>query len=271
MAISRTGTVAIYYEDTGQGPPVILIHGHGVDSRLWDPQVPALLQAGFRVVRYDCRGHGRTEKPLTGFTYLHHADDLRALIANLGVGQAHLVGLSMGAGIALVYAQQRPERVASLTLISPALPGFTYSSEFTQEIERLRDAIRREGPWRPLEQLWLNSRMFATLRRYPEQFERVRFMMRSYSALDYLLDEDQPDLQVIERLGEVLVPTLVIAGEEDLPDFREIAEILAANIPGAQGMTIEGAGHVLNLEKPDAVNRALVDFLRSITPTRARA
>lgn len=266
MAFARTGQVPIYYEDTGLGHPVILIHGHSVDGRLWDSQMPALVDARFRVVRYDLRGHGRSEKPAQGYTWVHHMDDLRALIGNLGVGTVHLVGQSMGGGISLGYALNYPSRVSALVLMAPALPGFTYSEEFLQRVAELRDAIRQEGPQPAMERLWLTNPMFDTLRRHPDAFERVRFMTTFYPAANYLSDEDPGELNVLDRLSDIKCPTLVMVGEEDLPDFQEMADIVAENVPGARKVVIPGAGHVINLEAPEAVNRALTEFLQEVTP-----
>lgn len=268
MALCRTGEVPLYYDDSGQGHPVLLIHGHSVDARLWDPQVSALTAARFRVIRYDLRGHGRSDKPQRGYTLAHHLADLRALIGHLGVGPLHLVGLSLGGGIALAYALDHPERVSALALLAPALPGFAYSDEFSQSIIELRDAVRQEGPQSALERLWLAHPIFTTLRRHPDAFERVRFMMRSYSAADYLVDEEPLEMGVLERLSQVPCPTLVLVGEEDLPDFRLITELLAQNVPSAKKVVIPGAGHVVNLEAVEAVNQALVEFLREVTPSR---
>src|SRR5579884_790829 len=105
MPAVHANGIDIYYEDTGgEGAPVVLIHGHSVDLRMWPAQVLALREAGYRVVRYDVRGHGRSSVPNEGYTWPVYAEDLRALLDTLDIGKAHLVGFSMGGGIALQFA-----------------------------------------------------------------------------------------------------------------------------------------------------------------------
>jgi pimeloyl-ACP methyl ester carboxylesterase len=166
-----TNGIATFYEDTGQGTPVVLVHGHGADLRLWDLQVPALLEAGYRVIRYDVRGHGRSAIPPGGYTWENYALDLRDLLDRIAVPRAHVVGLSMGGGIALQFALDFPERVSSLVLVDSALPGFYYSPEFAGAIEELVAAVRAEGPRAAFERLWLTHPLFEGVRRFPERFE----------------------------------------------------------------------------------------------------
>ena len=146
MPHAPTNGIVTFYEDSGAGSAVVLIHGHSTDLRLWDTQVGPLTDAGFRVVRYDVRGHGRSTVTERGYTWENYALDLRDLLDHLGIASASLVGLSMGGGIALAVAVMFPERVASLVLADSALPGFGYSDDFSQEVEELVAAVRAEGP-----------------------------------------------------------------------------------------------------------------------------
>jgi len=258
-----TNCIVTFYEDSGQGPAVVLVHGHSADLRLWDLQVPALVEAGYRVIRYDVRGHGRTTAPATGYTWQNYALDLRDLLASLSVETAHVVGLSMGGGIALQFALDFPERVSSLVLVDSALPGFDYSPEFAGAIEELVAAVRAEGPRAAFERLWLTHPLFDGARRFPERFELLRTMVLAYTAADYL-DETPyapPERQAVDQLAEVRAPTLVLVGELDIPDFQLIAEVLAGNIAGARLRVIADSGHIPPLEQPQAFNQALLGFL----------
>jgi 3-oxoadipate enol-lactonase len=258
-----TNGIATFYEDAGQGPPVVLIHGHGSDRRLWDFQVPALVEAGYRVVRYDVRGHGRSAVPSTGYTWENYALDLRDLLDGLALPRAHIVGLSMGGGIALQFTLDFPERVSSLVLVDSTLPGFDYSPEYGGAIEELVATVRAEGPRAAFERLWLTHPLFDSVRRFPERFEFIRTMALEYAAADYL-DETPyapPEHQAVDRLAELRAPTLVLVGELDIPDFQIIAEVLAGNIAGARLHVIADSGHVPPLEQPDALNRVLLGFL----------
>jgi 3-oxoadipate enol-lactonase len=273
MPFVTTGDILTYYEDEAPAPPsarreapVVLIHGHSADLRLWEPQVPALVGAGYRVVRYDVRGHGRSSVPPTGYDWEHYLADLRALLDHLRVSRAHLAGISMGGAIALELALEEPGRVASLTLLDSALPGFAYSPQFEDDVERLRDAVRAEGPRAAVERHWLTHPIFDGVRRRPEAFAALRRMVLDYPAADYLDEAEYPppERPAIERLHEVRAPTLVVVGELDLPDFRIIADILAENLPRARKLVVPDAGHLPSLERPEEVNPALLSFLAAV-------
>jgi len=281
MPFASTGDILTHYEDEGPGPPsarrgtpVVLIHGHSADLRLWEPQVPALLGDGWRVVRYDVRGHGHSSVPPTGYDWEHYLADLRGLLDHLRVERAHVAGISMGGAIALQLALEEPARVASLALLDSALPGFAYSPQFEDDVERLREAVRADGPRAALERHWLTHPIFDGVRRRPEAFAALRRMVLDYPAADYL-DEAAyartggrlaapPERPAIERLHEVQAPALVVVGERDLPDFRIIADILAENLPRACKLVVRDAGHLPSLERPEEVNPALLSFLAAV-------
>ncbi len=268
MPYIPTNGIDTHHEDAGQGPSVVLIHGHSADRRMWDLQVPALVGAAYRAVRYDVRGHGRSAVPPSGYTWSNYALDLRDLLDGIAVPRAHVVGLSMGGGIALQLALDFPQRVASLALVDSALPGFDYSPEFADAIEALVAAVRAEGPAAAFERLWLVHPLFDGIRRFPERFELLRTMALAYAAADYL-DETPyapPERQAVDRLAEVRAPTLVLVGELDIPDFQIIAEVLAGNIAGARLQVIADAGHIPPLEQPEAFNQTLLAWLRRLHP-----
>ncbi|HEU4759832.1 MAG TPA: alpha/beta fold hydrolase, partial [Dehalococcoidia bacterium] len=252
---------------------------HSVDLRMWQFQVPALLEAGYRAVRYDVRGHGRSMVPPTGYTWEDYAADLADLLDRLNIERpatealtvdaAHVVGLSMGGGIALQFALDFPGRVLSLTLVDSALPGFTYSEEFSAQIQALVQAVRDEGAWPAFRRLWLTHPLFEGLRRHPDRFALVEEMVRGFQAPEYrgqaTASEGSSQPQIADRLAEIKAPVLVVAGDADIPDFRLIADILAANLPTARHVVLPGCGHVPPLEDPDAFNAALIAFLSEVS------
>jgi 3-oxoadipate enol-lactonase len=263
----NTNGIVTFYEDMGQGPAVVLIHGHSADLRLWHLQAPALVDAGYRVIRYDVRGHGRSTAPPSSYTWQNYALDLRDLLHRIDLARAHVVGLSMGGGIALQFALDFPERVSSLVLADSALPGFDYSPEFADAIEELVAAVRTEGSRAAFERLWLTHPLFDGVRRFPERFELIRTMALEYAGRDYL-DETPytpPERQAVDRLAELQAPTLVLVGELDVPDFQIIAEVLAGNIAGARLQVIADAGHIPALEQPDMFNQTLLGFLGKLS------
>lgn len=278
MPHTFTNGIVTFYDDAGEGPVVVLIHGHSLDSRMWRYQVPALIQAGFRAVRHDVRGHGRSMIPPTGYTWDDYAADLRDLLDRLNVeraasealdvAQVHIVGLSMGGGIALQFALDYPERVLSLTLVDSTLTSFGYSQEFTATIGALREAVQREGVRPAFERLWLTHAMFDGVRQQPERFALVREMVGDFQAPEYVSDLSTPGYKqpaIAERLGEIAAPALVVVGEADLPDFRLIAEILASNLRNARLLTMPRCHHLPPLESPDEFNAALTEFLIAST------
>jgi 3-oxoadipate enol-lactonase len=270
VPFAHAGNVNTYYEDERpeaasprRETPVVLIHGHSADLRLWKPQVGPLLHAGYRVVRYDVRGHGRSTVPTTGYSWEHYQADLRALLDHLRLERVHLAGISMGGAIALQFALDGPGRVASLALLDSALPGFSYSPEFEDDVEGLRAAVRAEGPQAALERVWLPHPIFDGVRRHPEAFAALQHMILDYPAADYLDEAEYapPERPAIDRLQEVQASALVVAGGLDLPDFLIIADILAENLPRACKLVVPDAGHLPNLERPEVVNEALLSFL----------
>ena len=277
MPHTFTNGIVTFYEDAGEGPVVVLIHGHSLDSRMWRHPVPALVQAGFRVVRHDVRGHGRTMIPPSGYTREEYAADLRDLLDRLNVdraasdplavSQAHIVGLSMGGGIALQFALDYPERVLSLTLVDSVLAGFSYS-EIPRAIGELRQAVRTEGVRAAFERVWLAHPMFDGVRRQPAEWELVHQMVSEFQAPEYVSDVSTPgyvQTSLADRLGEITAPTLVVVGENDIADFQLIAELLAANLRNARLEVMAGCHHLPPMEAPEEFNRLLVEFLIAST------
>jgi len=269
-----TNGIVTFYEDAGDGPVVVLIHGYGADLRLWDAQVEPLREAGFRVIRYDVRGHGRSMIAPEGYTFENYAADLRDLLDRLDVERpatqsleleaVHVVGLSMGGGVALQFALDYPDRVLSLTLVDSALPGFTYADETTAHIQRFMDAVRSDGPRNAIDKVWLAHPFFDGVRREPERLAVVRDMLLDFQAPDMRDGARPADYRpdIASRLAEIGAPTLVIAGENDVADFRLIADVLAENIPDARLTIIPDCWHLPPVEKPEEFNELFVSFLR---------
>lgn len=274
MPHTYTNDIVTFYEDAGEGPTVVLIHGYGADLRIWDAQVQPLVSVGFRVIRYDVRGHGRSLIAPDGYTYENYSADLHDLLdrinierpatESLGIAAAHIVGLSMGGGIALQFTLDHPGRVLSLTLVDSALPGFTYSREAAGRIETFVAAVRAQGPQAALDHVYLQHPFFDGVRANPEQFESVREIVLGFKAPD-MRDGGRPlDYRpdIAGRLPEVSAWTLVVVGEHDIPDFRLIADLLAENIPNARLEVVPDCWHLPPVEKPAEFNQLLIDFLR---------
>jgi 3-oxoadipate enol-lactonase len=251
---------ALVYDVHGSGPAVILVHGFGLDLRMWDPQLPALA-ADFLVVRYDCRGFGSTGPADSGVPYTH-AEDLIALLNELGIAEAVLVGLSFGGRVALQAALLVPARVRALVLLDAVLDGVPWDPESQAARDEVARAVRRGGV-RAGRAAWLAHPLFAAARQRPELASQLAEMVSGYPGQHWLgQDPHRPDPRPpIEALDELTMPALVIAGEADVPGFLAMSEVLARRIPGAEYRRIGAAGHMVNMEQPDVVNDLLIDFL----------
>ena len=249
----------LYYEAAGAGQPVILIHGFTLDTRMWDDQFP-VLAARFRTVRYDLRGFGRSDLPSSA-AYAH-ADDLAVLLDYLKIDRAHLVGLSKGGAVALDFAFSRPSRVHSLTLLDTVLRGFAWSAEGKARDELVWQCAR-EGGIAAAKASWLAHPLFAPAQRHASVAQRLAQIIGDYSGWHFVHDDPERGLEPrsAERLTELRMPVLAIVGELDLPDFRQITATIGAEAPHATQRVVLDAGHMVNMEAPEEVNRALVTYL----------
>ena len=253
---SGTTPGGLYYEVSGSGEPVVLIHAFSVDRRMWAPQIAAL-ERRFRVIRYDQRGHGNSAAPSA--PYAAH-DDLRSVLDALGVARATLIGLSAGSTLAIDFAIAYPDRVARLVLASPGLNGYVPASPltWTQPVFQAAGAGDAEGAAR----LWADTPIMAVHSGADAAATVKSLVMSNVRLWTYRTNPArQLTPPAITRLGEIRSPTLVILGERDLPHIREIAGLLVAGIGGARLVPVPGAGHIVNLDAPEAFNRAVDAFL----------
>jgi pimeloyl-ACP methyl ester carboxylesterase len=249
----------LYYEEMGVGEPLVLLHGFSLDTRCWDGQFPVLARR-YRVVRYDFRGFGRSSLPHGG--PYSHTGDLRELFDRLRIEEAILMGLSMGGGLAVDFALAYPDAVRALVLVDSALSGYRWSDEesdyYRAVIHRAREDTIESG-----RQRWMRDPMFAASTARPDVADRFTEMVAGYSGWHWLnRDHAQPlEPPAIERLSEVRAPALVVVGEHDVEDMHGIARTLERGIPGAQRVTLPGAGHLSNMDASEDLNRLVLDFL----------
>jgi len=257
----------LYYEVQGSGEPVVLIHANMMDLRSWEQQVEAFSEY-FRVIRYDVRGFGRSSLPLDGQGYSHH-DDLAALLTHLEIRSAHVIGLSVGAGIALDFVIEYPSKSRSLVAADPWVAGFAAPStaDLFASVREAGVVLDEAGPAEATEVL-LTAPYYAESVRDPEVIQRLREIIGSgytfwhFSNADPVRTLNPPTL---DRITEISVPTLVIVAEREFVPCREIAAILQQRIPGVRSVEISNAGHMSNMENPQEFNRAVVDFLGTVS------
>jgi 3-oxoadipate enol-lactonase len=234
---------------------VLLLHPGVGDSRSWKPQVEALREAGHRPIAPDLPGYGTEPLRPGRLSYVEH-------VAGLLDGPAAVVGCSLGGRIALELAVERPELVDRLVLVNAALPSWQWSPE-VQAANDAEDAALDRGDLAAAAEtnlVWLGPNASDDVRDLVLEMVRRSFELQLpvYEEVEAVRVEPPVD----ERLGEIRVPTLVVVGGADVPDMAEIAQVLIAGIPDACSATIEGAGHVPSLERPEELNRLLLDFLR---------
>lgn len=263
--VSVAGT-RLYYEEAGIGPALVFVHGFSGNLHMWDEQFSTLADR-FRVIRYDLRGHGQSDLP--GEQPYAHADDLDALLAFLSVERAVVVGISMGGWIATHFTLTYPQRVAGTVLISSALIGWEWTPEWKVLWSALTERARSQGV-AAAKQLWLEHPLFSMVRNNPATAGHLQRMVEAYSGWHWLHHDPQRaiDIPDMEQLDRIATPVLIVSGDEDFPDFRLIAEILAHNIPRVETLALPGVGHLANLEAPQALNAAISAFADTVYKDR---
>jgi pimeloyl-ACP methyl ester carboxylesterase len=252
----------IHYERAGAGFPLILLHAGIADSRMWEPQVAAFAQK-FDVIRPDQRGFGKSELPPTPWSPV---DDLLALIDNLDLKPAHLVGCSMGGGLAIDFALDHPDRISKLVLVGSAIGGFELRPEHAHLFAAVA-AARKAGDLEAMNEGMLHLFLDGPERPRGYVAEPLRALFLDMNAIAVRADFDKaPPAQnvlAIRRLHEITAPALVIVGDKDVVPVLEAADLLVDSIPNARKAIIHDAAHLPNLEHPEEFNRLVVDFLRA--------
>jgi pimeloyl-ACP methyl ester carboxylesterase len=245
--IDRDG-VEIYCESRGSGPAVLLSHGYGATSRMWDGQVAAFADR-YRVITWDMRGHGRSGDPADPAAYSHAltVGDMAAVLDACEVESAVIGGLSLGGVMSLGFHLAHPMRVRALLLCDTG-PGFRNPDARAAWNER---ALARAQE--------LEEKDLAAMRGGDETRLGTHRSARGLAgAARGMLA--QFDDSLIRSLSTINVPTLVVVGSEDT-NFLGAADYMAAKIAGARKVVIPGAGHAANLDRPAAFNAAVGEFL----------
>jgi 3-oxoadipate enol-lactonase len=249
----------LVYDISGTGPVVVLIHGFGLDMRMWEPQVEGLA-GSFQLLRYDCRGFGSSGPLDPGVPYTH-AGDLIALLDHLGIDEAVLIGLSFGGRVALQCTLLAPTRVQALVLLDAVLDGVPWDADSSAALDELAGEVEAGGVAAG-RRAWLAHPLFGSARKDPGLSSSLATMVGDYPGQHWLGDDPHlAEPPPIDALNGVTVPTLVVVGDRDVPCFIEMARVLSTSIPGAQQRIVRGAGHMVNMEQPTEVNGLITEFL----------
>ena len=253
--------IRISYSDEGGGRPVFLLHGHTLDRRVWQPVVPALLDAGLRVLRPDLRGHGSSSRPDFGYHVSHHAADLTALLDHLEIDRTSIVGFSFGGGVGLEMALTDPHRVTALGLIATVMPDRPFEPTFMDSLREVARVIRSQGIEAAMAGPWESNPLFAHSFTKQGVREKVAAIVKDFPGAEFLAterDRVERDWKLPDRLGEIAVPTRIMVGEHEMAGFRTFADEAAEEILGAILEVVPNCGHLLPLEAPDAVAEMIV-------------
>jgi pimeloyl-ACP methyl ester carboxylesterase len=263
---ARTGAGELAVEVAGRGNPVLLVHGWGVDRRMWAHQAAAF-RRHFTTITYDRRGCGQSTAPAD---HALEVEDIDAILDELKLKATGIVGMSQGGRVAMRYAMTRPSRVTGLVLQGAPLddaPPPLSADASVLPIARLTDLLRRGDRAGVARELSQHPLMSAGVRRTQAQAE-IDAMLKDYRGEDLLRFSTTPaEIEPLRAadLAVIQSPTLVITGSNELLWLRRIADRIARNIYGARRRVIRGGGHFVNMTHIGDYNRCVVEFLVNTT------
>ena len=245
------GDARLYYENDGDGPAILMTHGFVASTGMWDEQVTAFRDA-YRLVRWDMRGHGRTECPDDPSAYGQDitVDDMVAILDHLEIDQAIIVGHSLGGFISLRFNVIHPDRVKALVLqgCGPGYRSDASRAKWNERVDGRAKTILEEG----YKALGGAAEVPVSLQRSSQEL--------AYAAKGILA---QVDAKVIDSLPGISVPTLVIIGAGD-DYYLQGSDYMASRISGADYIVVPDAGHGVNVDQSEIVNKAFADFFAKV-------
>ena len=248
----------LWYDETGSGAAVLLLHGGLGDSGLWEPVVPFLAER-FRTIRSDLRFFGRSTGPAVPWSW---EEDVVGVLDALGIERAALVGLSLGGKVALDVALAHPDRLWAVAGVAPGLgghPGGAYSEEQGARYEAAVATGDLEAA------MAIDLEVWAPL----GADDRIRQLWRATpeaNALPAGLEPlDPPGAPAKERLGELAIPTLVVTVSHDPPGMREIGPLVEREAPDALHLELD-SDHYVTLREPELLSGVLLEFLGAAAP-----
>jgi 3-oxoadipate enol-lactonase len=246
----------LYYEECGTGPDaVILIHDGIAHSAVWDDVWPTFCKR-FHTIRYDRRGYGRSAASTTWYT---ETEDLATLLRNRKVGHAILVGSSHGGELSIDFTVQYPALVRQLVLVGAVVSGLPYTDHF------LNRGINNSQPFEKNDvpgglANWAKDK-YLLAPGHDAAKKRLLDLLTASSQDMTHSDYARPTQPALHRLREIRVPTLILAGDADIPDVHAHAGAIEAGIPGSKRVVITDAGHLMYLEKPEEFSRVVITFI----------
>ncbi len=253
----------LFYEATGKGENIVLLHDGAVHREVWDAQFP-VFAINYRVIRYDRRGYGKSTNPTAPFSNI---DDLNKLFIQLKLEKAIIFGISSGGGLAIDYTLKDPDKVRALVLVGAVVSGYGYTSHmFTRggHVKSLTELVA--DPQKTIEYFGKEDpyEIYKENIKAKEKFLRLlnaNPINVSNEKSTFLIRADEP---AAKHLSEIKTPTLVLVGEYDMPDIHANAGVIEVGIPNAKRDVIYNSGHLIPFDQPEAFNAAAFKFLNGI-------
>jgi len=265
---AKVNGTKLYYEIAGKGIVLVLIHGSFGDRRFWDFQFYKLSKR-YKVLRYDIRGFGKSALPDPNEVY-SDTEDLNALMDFLGIKKAHICGLSLGSFIVFDLALSHPEKCISLIPCGPRVAGDVsdgYKTPSGDSISSIivtaTNIVKSKGAREATNYLWTGNHAMGKCIASPQTRQLLLKMGNEYSWWRYLNANRRQYVfpMAIKKLNEIKTPTLVITAQYDLELCKNVADILTGEIPNAKMVSIKGAGHIMNMDKPEKFNKVISEFI----------
>jgi len=260
---SEVNGTKLYYEIAGEGKPIVLIHGNGADTRMWDDQFDYFAEHN-RVLRYDARSRGKSAIPVEGVPYSHH-NDLKELMKQLKIQKAHILGCSWGSGVAVDFVLTYPEMAYSLITVGPW--AFGYDSPTARALGSVFgevEALLKEKGAIAATDRWCDHIFAGALDL--KGSKRIREICYDYSFWPFTHNDPVQylDPSAIEQLDQISQPTLIITADRDLDACVEVADLMEEKIPDSRKVVLQDAGHGMNIDQPDEFNRLVLDFSKGL-------
>jgi 3-oxoadipate enol-lactonase len=261
--VHATDGTRIHYEVTGKSgaTPVLMIQGLGASKNAWNLQRIAMATR-FRIISFDNRGAGRSDKPTEPFTLEQMADDALAVLDAAGIETAHVVGASMGGVISQIVAVKFSHRVRSLTLVCTACRNHPWRQELLQSWAKTAADKGMIEVGKEAAQWVMSPRSFRRLVpafTWMGPLAALRPRHSFVSQIDAILNTRE---DLVDQLSTITAPTMVIVGNQDILTPRGDSEEIAERIPNSELVVISGAAHGLMMEHSSTFNKILIEFLQ---------
>ncbi|MEH7384447.1 alpha/beta fold hydrolase [Bacillus sp. JJ1521] len=252
---------SIFYEEKGNGEPLIFIHGVGLDHQMWEKQVKGLSQH-YRVICYDMLGHGGSEHPPGPYSLSHYVGQLAGLMQHLGLKESHVVGFSMGGMVAQAFALEFPEKIQTLTILNAVA---NRTDEQRKAILLRVEEVKKSGAQSTIEtaiQRWFNPEFLVNNESVVNQ---IRTRLQTNNPHSYLAAYTlfaTADQELWPKLTTIKLPTLIITGEHDVGSTPEMSMSMHQQIEHSELLIFPNMKHMLPAEDADYLNKEIEKFIK---------